>query len=121
MKQTMTGKLAMRQTLRIGYWLACVVVSVLSLMPLAYLPPVAFDWWDKAQHALAFMLLGTLGLLAYPQAVLRLLIGLLVFGAVIELAQATTGWRYGDWQDLLANALGLAIATLGYWWLRRRG
>ena len=31
-------------------------------MPTPYLPPQIFDLWDKAEHAVAFLLLGGLGL-----------------------------------------------------------
>jgi hypothetical protein len=45
-------------------------------------------------------------------------LGLLIYGAVIELAQAATGWRQGDWLDWIANALGVA-AAYGIWrWLQ---
>ncbi|HEY1057284.1 MAG TPA: hypothetical protein VGE55_00985 [Limnobacter sp.] len=63
---------------------------------------MAFDWWDKAQHSLAFLVLGGLGLLAYSEKPGRIVPGLLVYGASIELAQAASGWSYGDWQDWLA-------------------
>ena len=42
------------------FWLCFVAVNTLALSPAPYLPPV-FDWWDKAQHAIAF---GTLAVLA---------------------------------------------------------
>jgi hypothetical protein len=51
--------------------------------------------------------LGGLGLLAYPAWALRVLLGLLVFGGGIELVQAATGWRIGDWWDWLADAIGV--------------
>lgn len=107
--------------IRPAFWLACAVIAVLSLLPDGYLPPGAFDWWDKAQHALAFGVLGILGLLAYASATQRVLSGLLIFGAVIELAQAATGWRYGDWHDWLADAVGVGVAYLGWvlWELAR--
>ena len=80
-------------------------------MPVAYLPPQVFNLWDKAQHALAFTALTTVGLLAYPRQPWRVAIGLLAFGGAIELAQAATGWRYGEWSDWLADAVGLAAGS----------
>lgn len=100
----------MHLLIRTAFWSACLAVAVLSLLPAEQLPAVAFNWWDKAQHALGFALLGVLGLLGYRQRPLRVVWGLLVFGVLIELAQAATGWRYGDWQDWLADALGVAGA-----------
>jgi VanZ family protein len=96
------------------FWGAVSTITVFSLLPGAYLPPVAFSVWDKAQHALGFLVLGTLGLGSYPNSSVRVVFGLLTYGAVIELAQAATGWRYGDWQDWLANAVGVALAY-GFW------
>ena len=93
-----------------AFWLAGVAVAVLSLLPVEHLPPIAFSWWDKAQHALAFGVLGCLGLLAYPSRQLQAIGWLLLFGVFIELAQSATGWRYGDWQDWLADAVGVAVA-----------
>jgi VanZ family protein len=96
--------------IRASFWLSCMAVFVLSLTPMAHLPPIAFEVWDKAQHALAFLLLGALGLFAYRTRVVAIVIGLLLFGALIELAQALTGWRYGEWQDWLADGLGVLAA-----------
>ena len=102
----------MSRVFRRLFWVACAAVSVLSLLPGEFLPPVAFNWWDKAQHALAFLMLGGLGLVAYPKTARLVLMGLLFYGAVIELAQAATGWRYGDVQDWFADAVGVAAAYL---------
>ena len=63
------------------FWGAVLAVTILALLPGEYLPGV-FDWWDKAQHALAFAVLGT--------------------------------WRFGDWQDWLADAVGVGAAYLGW-------
>lgn len=96
-------------------------VATLSLLPTAYLPAQAFNLWDKAQHALGFAALAVCGLLAYPHHAARVLVGLLLYGGAIELAQAATGWRYGDWHDWLADALGLAAGAGVTGWLGRRG
>ena len=103
-----------------GFWALVLCVTVLSLMPTAYLPPQVFSLWDKAQHALAFTALAALGLLAYPRQPWRLAIGLLAFGGAIELAQAATGWRYGEWADWLADAVGLAAGSALAWRPRHR-
>ena len=96
------------------FWGTMAIVTVLSLLPGDYLPPIAFNVWDKAQHTLGFLVLGTLGLWSYANSSIRVVSGLLIYGAAIELAQAATGWRYGDWQDWLANAVGVMLAY-GLW------
>ena len=105
--------------LLVCFWSAALGVAVLSLMPIAYLPPQVFCLWDKAQHALAFTALALLGLLAYPRQPWRMVLALLAFGGAIELAQAATGWRYGEWSDWLADAVGLAAGWALAWHPRR--
>jgi VanZ family protein len=104
---------------RLSFWLATATVALLSLLPAAYLQSGLFNWWDKAQHALAFAVLSLVGLLAYPTRSGRVIAGLLVFGAGIEVAQAATGWRIGELTDLLADAVGLAAGWLIWTRLRR--
>ena len=105
-----------QRLVRWTFWLLLALVIGLTLSPAAYLPQQAFSLWDKAQHALAFAALAVLGALAYPRRVGLLAASLLAFGGAIELAQAATGWRSGDWADWLADAVGLvaglALAAL---------
>ena len=108
---------------RAVFWGLLAVVVTLSLMPAEQLPAQAFSLWDKAQHAIAFAALGASGLLAYPRHPWRVLLGLLLCGGAIELAQAASGWRFGDWQDLFADTVGLAAGAVLAWgwrWLERR-
>ena len=100
-----------------AFWLACIAVGAMSLTPVQHLPPQVFDIWDKAQHAAGFAVLALLGRLAYPRALISLVLGLLSYGAAIELAQSATGWRYGDVQDWLADAIGvISGVTLSTVW-----
>ncbi len=96
----------------LAFWTTAAVVVVLSLLPTQHLPEVAFNLWDKAQHAFGFAVLTFLGLWAYPHRVRRVLVGMLLLGAMIELAQGATGWRHGDWLDLLADAVGVAAGAM---------
>lgn len=109
--------LPMRKT---AFWSSLLALVALSLLPVDYLPAPVFSVWDKAQHALGFAVLMWFGQQAYPTARWRLATGLLLMGAGIELAQAATGWRYGEWLDLLADGTGIA-ASAGLWWLWKRG
>jgi VanZ family protein len=99
---------------KLAFWCALTTVVVLSLMPGPMLPS-AINFWDKAQHALGFFGLTWLALLAYPRkARPQLGVVLLLLGGAIELAQWATGWRQGDWLDLLADAVGISTA-LALW------
>lgn len=85
-------------------------VLALCLMPPAqHLPSTG---WDKANHALAFAMLAVLGLAAYRTRGARVLLGLLAFGAAIEVLQSLTGYRTAEWLDLLADAVGAAAGWL---------
>jgi VanZ family protein len=96
------------------FWAGLGATVWLSLVPAQTLPQ-ALSGWDKAQHALGFAALTAAGLLAYPRSWLRIAVGLLLFGAGIELAQAAGGIRQGDWLDWLADAVGvLAVWAVGH-------
>jgi VanZ family protein len=92
------------------FWIAIATVTIGSLLPIAYLPPQAFNIWDKAQHTTAFVALGTLGLISYSSRAVRVVLGLLIYGGLIELGQTVTGWRYGDRMDWVADAVGVVVA-----------
>jgi VanZ family protein len=96
---------------RAAFWLGVLTVVGLSLVPGDQLP-AAFAWWDKAQHAMGFALLTAMGLLAYTRSRWHVPAGLLMLGAFIELAQGASGWRTGEWRDLLADAVGIVLALL---------
>ncbi len=95
---------------RLAFWACLLGVVALSLSPVQNLPPQVFNVWDKAQHAGGFAVLTLLGLWAYPHRVTALLVAMLALGVGIELAQAATGWRYGDVADWVADAVGVAAA-----------
>jgi VanZ family protein len=96
---------------RMVWFVALSGVVALSLTPVDHLPPQVFDVWDKAQHAVGFAVLAVLGVLAYPGRVVRLAVGLLVLGVLIEVAQSVSGWRYGEVADWVADAVGVAVGA----------
>jgi VanZ family protein len=102
----------MHKLLRLAFWFSLAALTIASLVPVALLPPQAMTIWDKAQHALGFAWLAALGLAAYPRASMAVAGGLIVWGGAIELMQWATGWRYGEWIDWLADAVGIAAAWL---------
>ena len=89
-----------------------------SLVPMSSLPPLHV--WDKFAHAAIYALLTAL--LLQTQWAPRPWIAaacVMFFGIVIELAQAGTAYRSGDWHDALANLVGVVLA-LGAWYGWRR-
>ena len=102
----------------VTFWLLVVVTLCMSLVPVVHVPS-AFSFWDKAQHAVGFAALAFSGLLAYPGRIRFLVLGLVLFGVGIEIAQWLTGWRHGDWQDWVADCVGISLGYLALRWLRR--
>jgi VanZ family protein len=99
---------------RLSLYGAALGFTLLALLPVDRLPPVPlFNWWDKAQHALAFGVLTLLARLGWPKgSVWRQALGLVAYGVLIEFAQAATGWRHGEVADAVADAVGV-VAGLG--------
>jgi VanZ family protein len=97
--------------LKLLFWICFVAVSVLALSPARYLPPLEiFNWWDKAQHAFAFAALALLAASAYPHLPkLRIAVLLCFHGVAVEVLQYWGGFRFGDWQDAVADAVGVVL------------
>ena len=90
---------------------ACLVtVLVLALLPTDQ--PLPTTGWDKTDHILAFSVLTLLGFQSYCGYRTRLAIGLLSYGIGIELLQGLTSYRSAEWRDVVADAMGIAVAFL---------
>lgn len=100
-----------------SFWSLVLVTLWLSLIPADQVPST-FHFWDKAQHALGFAALAFLGLMAYPGRSAKLMLGLMLLGAGIEVAQSLTGWRQGDWHDWVADCVGWAMGAAAWRLLR---
>lgn len=92
---------------RWAFVVSLVVVLVLALMPARL--PMPSTGWDKANHALAFTVLAILGCRSYPRRTALVLLGLLMYGGMIELLQGLTGYRMAEWLDLATDGVGLAL------------
>lgn len=92
---------------RWAFWLCLLVVLALALLPPT--PIVPATPWDKANHVLAFVVLALLGCGSYRERAAGVLLGLLAYGAAIELLQALTPYRTGEARDLVADAAGLLL------------
>lgn len=102
-----------------AFWFAMGASFFAAIMPMASAPPGAPN--DKIQHIVAFAVLTGLCCLAYPSAPLRrVFVGLLAFGAMIEIAQAVPAFgRSSEWLDLAADGASTAVTLLVVAQLRR--
>lgn len=87
------------------FFITATTVLVLALVPSSYALP--YKGWDKSNHILAFAVLTYLGNKAFTQNAFKLIIGLFAFGSLIEVLQTFTSTRSGEWQDLIADVLGI--------------
>ena len=103
---------------------ACAVIAWLSLSPTDALPQ-GLTFWDKAEHAIAYLTLALLGAWAFPGRLGRLAIGLFLGGVGVEILQSTMGLgRQGDGWDAVANSTGIAVGlgvAMALRRLQRRG
>lgn len=104
----------------LALWFAGMAIGAYLSLRAGILREPVIPHFDKVIHAIGYGVLAVLacGLFASGPARAAALLWLLVFGGLIELAQGA--WavnRQADAGDLLANALGIALAAL----LFRRG
>jgi len=96
--------------LKFGFWTAVLVVAIGSLTPGDALPPIGSH--DKLLHLLGHGGLAVHGGFAYATMRLRLVTGLVLFGAVLEVLQQWVPNRSFDWLDMVANVSGVLIAMM---------
>jgi hypothetical protein len=103
------------------FWAAAAFALVMAVVP--HPPELPGEPNDKVQHIIAFTTLALLGSFAYPAArLLRLLIGLSLFGAVIEVIQAIPALhRDSDVLDWLADTAAVGAVLLLVRLRRQRG
>jgi VanZ family protein len=116
--------LLLHLAVRLALAVALIGATGVALMPAEQMPS-AFQFWDKAQHALAYFGLGLAGFWAFSHRPNWVLGGLIVHGALVEVLQATlTTTRQGEWSDWLADGVGVALAwavARAAGWLTQRG
>lgn len=95
---------------RFVFWICAVAVLVLSLAPATTSVPTT--GWDKTNHLAAFACLAFLACRAYPGHLVAVLMGLLTYGAFIEILQSFTPDRFAELGDLLADGVGLLIGSV---------
>lgn len=93
-------------------WMLALIACVIAVLTLALIPappPDLTTGWDKSNHLLAFGTLTWLALHAFPQRLKSVLLGLLAYGALIEILQSFTPTRSAEWLDLCADAMGILL------------
>lgn len=98
-----------KQIRSISFSLTLIFFTVLFLIPQQYLLDEVFDWWDKAQHSLAFAILTITGFWSHPNHIKAISVSLLLYGGLIEILQSLSTWRHGDILDWVADSTGVFI------------
>jgi len=99
------------------WWLAIgillvIVVIIASLIPVPDVVNQLPQNTDKLQHFIAYFILMGWFVQIYhllSQRV-RLAIGFILLGLLLEILQEFSGIRHADWIDMLANSLGVLFA-----------
>ena len=105
---------------RLLFWAAFAFAFVMAVLP--HPPEVPGEPNDKIQHIAAFATLALLSSFAYPTTgLMRLLVRLSLFGALIEAVQAIPALhRDSDYKDWIADTLAAGLVLASVWWWRRR-
>ena len=118
----------------VKHWRIVGIVILFVILMLAVLPSLwfwsaisysKFPLLDKWLHILTFLFLFLWFSGQYHRSSYwRLIVGLTIFGAVIELCQSMVSYRTTEWMDLVADIFGIGIALIiaifgaGGWSLR---
>ncbi|WP_347249198.1 VanZ family protein [Zoogloea sp.] len=98
--------------MRGSFVLAVAAIFVLAMIPVAVVPEVV-SFQDKLHHTAAFAVLMLLGRGGWPARTATLIVGLIGYGVLIEVCQHFfTLNRVGEFQDVLADSLGVACGWL---------
>lgn len=103
-----------------------VLIAVVSLLPPRGTPGVEIadlgEVLATVGHTIAYAALGALAVLAQrrPRPSLAL-VGVVAYGALLEIAQGALGLRSFQWTDIAANAVGALVGVLIATLLSRRG
>jgi len=86
-------------------------IAVLSLLPADN--AITSGIWDKIEHSAAFAVLALLVIVAWPRGgSVPILLGVTMYGGLIEFAQFLSPGRFPDLWDGVANFIGAVISLL---------
>jgi VanZ family protein len=108
---------------RAASWLCLTVLAVLSLLPVQEMDPVRNSYYGlglSAEHVVAYAGTGIVLLCGYAGrfGLVRAGAFLLVYGTLLEAAQAFAPGRSPQAIDLVENAVGVLLGTLFFLLLR---
>jgi len=89
-------------------WIQVVILLIVTLWPTIELPGP--EGSDKVVHLASFGWLMIWFAQVVGQARWRLALILMGYGGLIEVLQWLSGYRHGDWWDLLADSAGVLLA-----------
>ena len=94
-------------------WFWLVLVAVLSLLPVEH-PEIEMSYLDKVEHALAYLSLTVWFCALYPETRLRaaVILGIALYGTLLEYLQLFTVYRVFDYADILASLVGVTGGLL---------
>ena len=97
---------------KICLWSFLVISLILFLSPVSNTISSLIN--DKVSHAFAYGTLFFLATKSYKDKYSSLYIGLLVFllGFIVEIVQSMTGYRSGEFDDVLANVFGIGLVGI---------
>ena len=107
-----------RTAFRVLFWLALLVSYISAVLP-SDLAPHIEKVSDKAHHVFAFVVLGVLLRLGYRIPYWYGLAALVCFGTFIEISQYYTPDRCAEYQDIIADTIGIFIGFKLYKYLRK--
>ncbi len=109
----------MNSRLSVLSWLIVLAIGILSMIPGQYRPYTAFP--SKIEHMAAFILAGGLFALFYRRRInpAIIVIGLTLYGAVLELGQLWIPGRHARFIDIAADGLGALIGVALAWIVQR--
>jgi len=105
---------------RLLFWAAAIFAFVMAVVP--HPPELPGEPSDKIQHIAAFATLALFGAWAYARfPLLQLLVGLSLYGALIEVVQAIPALgRDSDVKDWIADTAAAALMLVLVRWVRMR-
>ena len=108
--------------LRGTFFISLILIFYLSLVPaseLEYFNSLSFIG-DKISHIVIFLYISLLGMFCnFKIKYFVLMVIIFSFGLTIEIIHYFHPYRYFEWEDLLANFLGIILATSIYYSLQK--